>query len=173
LARAGNLPAGEAEIRDAIAMYESNADPDLEMQAIAWEKLARLHLDLREPSIALPEIDHIDSLLPGIHAPDAAWKERAATLRATALLQQGKPEPAQTLLQVAYESLRQTPAADAELPVEVALLRALAAQDLHASDAATRLINEARKTLAALRNPPPRLIALNTVLTRSASGSVK
>ena len=94
-------------------------------------------------------------------------------MRATALLQQGKPEPAQTLLQVAHDSLAKTPTADAELSVEIALLGALAAQDLDKSQAAAGLIADAHTALAALRNPPPRLVELDTALTQPKSEPVE
>ncbi|MEO5625270.1 MAG: protein kinase [Dokdonella sp.] len=166
LAKAGSVAAGEAEITQAITIHEADAEPDFDMQATAWEKLARLRLDRREPASAFAAITHIDTLVAKLAEPGAHWDGRADTLRATALLQQGETQQAQEMLQAAHETLQKSANADAELSVEVALLRARAAQGGDPTVAAT-LTKEARAALAVLRNPAERLVEINAALTGS------
>ena len=164
LARAGDVAAGEAEIEHAIASLESAAEPELDEQAATWEKLARVRLDRGDAAGALPAIDRIDALLAKIGTPGAYWDGRAATLRATALLQQGDAAAAQPLLAGAAAALRQSHDADAVLRVEVPLLQARAAVALARPDDARRFAAAGLPALAALPNPPHRLVALATPL---------
>ncbi len=163
LAHAGKAAEGEAEIAHAIASLEHAAEPDLDEQAATWEKLARIRLDRSEAGGALSAIDHIDALLAKIGTPGAYWDGRAAMLRATALLQEGKAGEALRLLDGANEALERSRNPDTLLRVEVPLLRADAARTAGRDDA-DALAREAAKRLAALPNPPHRLVALGRTL---------
>ena len=171
LAHAGDVAAGEAEIEHAIRSLESAAEPDLDEQAATWEKLARGRLDRTDAAGALSAIDHIDALLAKIGTPGAYWDGRAATLRATALLQQGNAAEALRLLDGAAAALQQSHNADAVLSIEVPLLQANAAIALAQQDDARRHAQAALPALAALPNPPHRLVALATPLQGLAAES--
>ena len=171
LARAGDVAAGEAEIEHAIASFEKAAEPDLDEQAATWEKLARVRLDRGDAGGALPAIDRIDALLAQIATPGAYWDGRAATLRATALLQQGNAAEAMVLLDGAAAALKRSQSADVVLLVEVPLLEANAAIALSRSADAHAFAEAGLKALAALPNPPHRLIALAAPLGAFKAGS--
>jgi serine/threonine-protein kinase len=154
LACSGAFSEGASQIRSAAEAIESAPQPDLEEAAAAWEKLARLHLDRNEPDAALPLLDHMDALLAKLENPPLYWPGRMATLRAHALLLAAKPKQALALLEaMGAEADRNL---DIELPVEAALLRAVAATELGAPDAADQA-RLARNKLAALQHPSARL----------------
>jgi eukaryotic-like serine/threonine-protein kinase len=160
LAHAGDVAAGEAEIEHAIASLEHASESDADEQASTWEKLARVRLDRGDAAGARPAIDRIDALVPKIDTPDAYWDGRAATLRAAALLQTHADADALRLLDAAAAALQHSPEPDAVLRVEVPLLQANAALGSADRDAAQGYAKIALPALAALRNPPHRLVAL-------------
>src|SRR5690606_21811808 len=147
LACAGDFTAGATHIRAAAEAIESAPRPNHEEAAAAWEKLARLHLDRREPDAALTLLDRIDAQLAKVPDPPLYWAGRAATLRANALLQQDDAGAALALLDTASEVAARN--LDAELPVETALLRALAAARLNHAQAG-EYARAGRALLAAL-----------------------
>ncbi|MDR3386314.1 MAG: protein kinase [Rudaea sp.] len=160
LARSGNLDAGEAEIRHAIASLAAAAEPDPDEQAATYEKLARLHLDRGDTAAALPLIDRIDALLAQLPQADAYWDGRATSLRATALLQLGQAAKVRPLLAAADAALTRSKNADAVLLVEVPLMQAIAEKALDSPSAAQAFATTGLERLAALRNPPHRLLQL-------------
>jgi serine/threonine-protein kinase len=158
LAGAGGVAAGEAELRHAIASLENAAEADPDEQAVTWEKLARVRLDRGDAAGALRAIDRIDALLAEMDAPGTYWDGRAAALRASALLADGRAADARPLLDSAAAALAASKNADAVLRVEVPLLDAAARLALGERDAArTRAALDA---LAGLRHPPRRLAVL-------------
>ncbi len=157
LACAGDFAGGAAHIRQAAEALENAEKPNVEEAAAAWEKLARLHLDRHEPDLALAVVDRIDALLAKVPKLPLFWPGRSATLRANALLQNADAQAALVLLDAA--SLEAGDNADAELPVETALLRALAAVRLDHEQAAERA-QAARALLSALPMPPARLLEM-------------
>ena len=171
LARSGSIDAGEAEIRHAIASLEAAVEPDLDELAATYEKLARVKLDRDDALAVLPLLDRIDALVAKINQSGANWNGRAATLRATTLLQLKQPAPAQALLADASAALARSKNPDPVLAVEVPLLQAQAAADLGDANA-SNLASEAEVKLAALRNPPNRLVRLSKAL-RSTNSSTE
>jgi serine/threonine-protein kinase len=171
LARAGDVAAGEAELMHAIASLENADEQDLDEQASTWEKLARIRLDRGDAADALPAIDHIDALLAKLGTPGAYWDGRAQALRATALLQRGDAAQARDMLERASKALAGSHNADAVLLVEVPLLQANAAAALGQSDDAATFARKGTAALAALPNPPHRLVALAAPLETPATVS--
>jgi hypothetical protein len=92
-------------------------------------------------------------------------------LRATALLQQGNAAEAMVLLDGAAAALKRSQSADVVLLVEVPLLEANAAIALSRSADAHAFAEAGLKALAALPNPPHRLIALAAPLGAFKAGS--
>jgi serine/threonine-protein kinase len=160
VAKAGDEAAGEAELRHAIASLEAAAEPDIDEQAATIEKLARLKLDQRQASAALPWLDRIDALLGKVEKPETYWDGRAAALRGIALLELGQVAAANALFETSAAQLAQSPNPDRVLQVEVSLLQAIAAGELGDTDRAQRLAPPALDALAALRSPPSRMTAL-------------
>jgi len=106
----------------------------------------------------LTAIDRIDALLATMNPPAAYWDGRAGALRASALLALGRAADARPVLDAATAQLVKSKNPDAVLRVELPLLDANARLALGARDAARE--RDARNALAALANPPQRLIAL-------------
>lgn len=154
LACSGSFAAGAAQIRSAAEAIESAAHPDLEEAAAAWEKLVRLYLDKNDPAAVLPLLDHMDALLGTIEDPPLYWPGRMATLRAHAMLLASNPKQALALLDTMGAQADRN--LDIELPVEAALLRAVAATQLNLPDAADHA-RLARSKLASLQQPSARL----------------
>ncbi len=171
LARSGNVDAGEAELRHAIASLENASEAVPDEQAATWEKLARVRLDRGDAPDALPAIDHIDALLAKIESPGDYWAGRAEALRATALLQSGNAAQAAVLLQHASEALGRASQPDAVLRVEVPLLQANASVALGKDDDARAFTRTGLSALAALPNPPHRLVKLASPLQGLGTGA--
>ncbi len=158
LAHAGEVAAGEAELDHAIGTLEAASEPDLDEQAATWEKLARVRLDRGDAAGALTAIDRIDALLAKTNPPGAYWDGRAGALRASALLMLGRATDARPVLDAASAELAQSKNPDAVLRVELPLLDANARLAAGERDDARE--RAARDALAALANPPQRLVAL-------------
>jgi eukaryotic-like serine/threonine-protein kinase len=163
LASAGSEAAGEAEVRHAIASLEASAEPDLDEIAATYEKLVRLKLAANDTRTALPLIDRMEGWLAKIKDPDEYWKGRMPELRARALLQTDQPAAAQPLVAQASAALATSKAADPVLSTEVSLVQAQIAVALKDANAQT-LTAQARASLAALHNPPTRLVHMAEAL---------
>ena len=160
LVHAGDISGGEHEIEHAIVSLHASSDPSPDIEAETWEKLARERLDRGDGLAALAAVARIDALLHDIDKPDAYWDGRAATLRASALVQTGDTVQAQTLLANADQAVRASHDSDPELRVEIALLQATTARALGRHSDAARFAKAGLAALAALPNPPQRLAAL-------------
>ena len=89
-------------------------------------------------------------------------------LRGVALLALDRAAPARDVLTAAEAALAASKAADPSLQIEVALRQAQAAQRLGDMAAAQRYAALGRTRLAALRNPPGRLVRLAAALPAAA-----
>ena len=166
LARAGDTRGGEAQILQALQSMKKAAEPDYDQQAAVYEKLVRLRIDGGDAASAMPLIDQIDASLAQIK-PDAYWVGRTSALRAAALVAAGRFAEAKPPLDGAQKAISSARDSDPLLRVEVALLRADVAAHL-TDDTAQNLALAARADLAALRNPPHRLVQLAQALPESA-----
>jgi len=160
LAHSGDWDAGEAEVRHAITLLESAQRPDLDEIATTCEKLVRLALDQGKPSAALASLDRIDELLARIGKAEKYWDGRSALLRGATLVALNDSQQALPLLRDADSALRKSPDADPQLRIETSLLLAKAAQASGDSSAAKSYADAGLAQLAALRNPPKRLLRL-------------
>ncbi len=160
LARSGDVAGGEAELMHAIASLEAMPDPDLDEQAACWEKLARVRLDRNDTAGALPAIEKIDALLAKVDAPSDYWPAaRRAPGRRAAAAEQGRRCASRARRRPLPRSRpRKNP--DAVLRVEIPLLQANAARAASRDDDARRYADAGLKGLAALANPPHRVVAL-------------
>jgi tRNA A-37 threonylcarbamoyl transferase component Bud32 len=160
LAHSGEWATGEAEVRHAVASLEAAQKPDPDEIASTYEKLARLKLDHDEAGAVLPLIDRIDALVAQIRAPGTYWDGRSALLRGGTLVALDEPQQALPLLRDADATLRKSRDADPQLRIEASLLLAKAAQATGDSAAAKTCADAGLAQLAALRNPPQRLLRL-------------
>lgn len=163
LAHNGQREAGIEELWRAIAMFESASDSTAGERAGVFLKLAALRLDFDAPADALAAIDKADAnLATASSAERAVLSEQAATLRARACLQAGRPADARAALDQASTHALVDPVARAEAP----LLSAQATLQLHDVDAATHFSALGHASLATLRHPPARLVLLASSLQR-------
>ncbi|WP_386068693.1 protein kinase [Tahibacter sp. UC22_41] len=167
LVRIGDRAAGEAELRHALVSL--GTAPDRDVEARVCEQFARLYLDLDDAARALPLLDRIDTVLAPALADSAYWDGRIGVLRGVALLGLDRAGPARDVLTAAEAALAASKAADPSLQIEVALRQAQAAQHLGDTAAAQRYATLGRTRLAALRNPPGRLVRLAAALPAAAA----
>ncbi len=173
LVYAGDTAEGEAEIHRALDLFEAAAAPDFDRMATTWEKVARIELDRHQPAAALVAIAHVDDALGKIPSIGLHWNGRVALLRANAALQQGDWSQTLSLLVAAEEGLHKSPHADAELVVEIGLLRAVAMQRSDRRDGSRDATPAALAALANLQNPPQRLRTLAANLSDDAGSSAR
>jgi len=157
LAHTGHYEQGIVALQAAIDAPDTRADPAL--QAEGYAKLAALQLDFDAAAAALPVLDQLDASLAQSKTPDVEASEQALLLRARALLQLHRAADAKALFGGHVEFTE--PVARVEAP----LLQASAALQLR-DPAAARLAAAAFERIAALRNPPSRLIRLAADLRR-------
>ena len=123
LAYSGDVASGVAEWHRAIVSLEAATEPDFNVQATMYEKLARFRLDRHDATAALPLIARVESLQKKAEAADPNWPARAGALHAAALLLLGRPSEAQTVLAGATEALAKVTHPDAVLAVELPLMK--------------------------------------------------
>jgi len=173
LAESGDAAAGEAELRQGLAVLDAAVDVDpTAVDPIAIVTLigrcSRLKLDQHAPAAALLLLDRLDTIVARFAKPDFNWEGRGAMLRATAKIQLGDDAAADALLSAAAAALARATHSDSELQTEVPLLRARVAATLADRASVQRYAAVGLERLAVLRNPPHRLTEMAASLHHDA-----
>ncbi len=168
IAHQGQRDAGMAELRRAVAMLESGPGGPTPDRAESYAKLAAFQLESGAVTDASVTLDALDACLAAAAPPDRPSLERAITLRARVLLQQGRAADARTLLDRASSQAF----VDAVARTEAPLLSAQAALQARDFDAARRFATLGDANLAALPHPPSRLPRLASDLRRDLDTSM-
>ena len=156
LGMSGEVDAGLAELRAAIADFESMPKPEYDGLAEACERLAELALahERIEAARGMPEC--IDRALAALEKPDDYWIGRADMLRGEIALRRGDAREALEHFDAAAV-VNTAASADVVLQIEWSLLRARAQQLLGDEAAAAQSLALGRERMAGLKQPSSRL----------------
>lgn len=156
LGMSGDVDAGLAELRAAIADFESMPKPEYDGLAEACERLAELALARDRVDAARGMPDCITRALAALAKPDDYWIGRADMLRAEMALRQGDARAALVHLDAAAV-VNAAANPDLVLQIEWSLLRARAQRVLGDEAAADEALADGRRRMAALKYPSERL----------------
>jgi hypothetical protein len=166
LGMSGQVDAGIAELRGAIADFEAMPKPEHDGHAEACESLADLALARDRVADALGMPECIERELAAIEHPDDYWIGRADLLRAELALRRGNARAALEHLDAAA-AVNTSASPDLVLQIEWSLLRARAHHLVGDEAAAAAALAEGRGRMAALKYTPERLREL-AALPRSS-----